>query len=208
MSPVQVRGLQDNETIYKYIDDLVTARVAAEFDDLRRSIGESFSVSPNPQMQALSNRATIVVFSGDMDKLMSAFIIATGAATMDMEVSMYFTFWGLVALKKTTIFRGKPMMEKMMAFMLPSGPRKVGTSKMNMLGIGPAFFKKAMNKNNVEKLPELIDVAREVGVRMVACQMSMGVMGIKREELIDGLEFGGVGAYMGDASDSKITLFI
>ncbi|MBF0289307.1 MAG: DsrE/DsrF/DrsH-like family protein [SAR324 cluster bacterium] len=160
------------------------------------------------QNDNLSDRVTLLVFSGDMDKLMSAFIIGAGAVAMGMEVSMYFTFWGLTALKKQSLYEGKSIPEKMMAMMLPEGPDKVGTSKMNMLGFGPAFFKMMMGKNNVETLPDLININKELGVKMIACQMTMGVMGITKEELIDDLEYGGAGTYIGEASDSKITLFI
>ena len=143
-----------------------------------------------------------------MDKLIAAFIISTGAVAMGMDVSMYFTFWGLTALKKKTIIKGKPITEKLMGILLPSGPAHVGTSKLNMLGMGPMFFKYVMNKKNIETLPDLISLASEMGIRMVGCQMSMEVMGITREELIDGLDYGGVTTYLTDASDSKLTLFI
>jgi peroxiredoxin family protein len=96
----------------------------------------------------------------------------------------------------------------MIAAMLPAGPHRVGTSNMNMLGVGPAFFKTIMRKKHVQLLPELIETASDLGVRLVACQMSMDIMGITREELLDGVEYGGVAAYLGDASDSRVTLFI
>ena len=160
------------------------------------------------QSEQRSERVTLLVFSGEFDKLMSAFIVAAGAVGMGMEVSMYFTFWGLNVLKKKNTYSGKPITEKMMAMMMPPGPNNTGTSKMNMLGMGPAFFKMMMKKNNVESLPDLIEISRELGVKMIACQMTMGVMGIKDEELIDGLEFGGAATYVGEASDSQITLFI
>lgn len=158
--------------------------------------------------QGSSNRATIVAFSGDMDKLIAAFIISIGAAAMDMEVSMFFTFWGITALKKQTIFSGKPLVGKMMAAMLPGGPDNMGTSKMNMMGMGPRFFKMVMKQHNAQSLPELIEVARELEIRFVACEMSMGIMGISKDEMIDGVEYAGVATYLADAGDSKITLFI
>lgn len=153
-------------------------------------------------------QVSILVFSGDMDRLISAFIIATGAIAMGCEVSMYFTFWGLTGLKKKTIYADKSLPERMLAAMLPGGASALGTSRMNMLGMGPALFRSLMRKHNVESLPDLIGLAREMGVKMVACQMAMGVMGIRREELIDELEYGGVVTYLGDAIDSKVTLFI
>jgi peroxiredoxin family protein len=143
-----------------------------------------------------------------MDKLLAAFVIATGAASTGMEVSMYFAFWGLTALKKKTVFRNKSITEKLMALMLPCGPDHLSISKMNMMGMGPAFFKYIMKKKNISDLPELMNAAREMGVRMVACQMSMDVMGIKKDELLDGLDYGGVSTYLADARESSITLFI
>jgi peroxiredoxin family protein len=190
------------------LEDLVERKVAERFDRLQASIDQALGQLRAAPAAALADRATIVVFSGDMDRLMAAFVIATGAAAMAMDVSMYFTFWGLTALKKTTNFAGKSLPEKLIAAMLPSGPSRVGTSRLNMLGLGPVFFKVLMKKNHVETLPDLIALARELGVRLIACQMSMGVMGIRKEELLDGLDYGGVGTYLGDACDSKITLFI
>jgi peroxiredoxin family protein len=192
----------------KHLEELVERKVAERFDRLQASIDQALERLHTAPAAALADRATIVVFSGDMDRLMAAFVIATGAAAMAMEVSMYFTFWGLTALKKTTSFAGKSLPEKLIAAMLPSGPSRVGTSRLNMLGLGPVFFKMMMRQNHVESLPDLITLARDMGVRLIACQMSMGVMGIRQEELLDGLDYGGVGTYLGDACDSKITLFI
>ena len=156
----------------------------------------------------VSDRLTLVLFSDDMDKQMAGFIIATGAAAMGMKVSMFFTYWGLTALRKRTILSNKTLPEKLVALMLPPGPHKVATSKMNMLGIGPEFFKHLMKKKNVQTLPELIALAKEMDVNMIACQMSMEIMGISKDELLDDLSYGGVATYIEDASDSKVTLFI
>lgn len=191
-----------------YIDKAVTERVNEELDVIRKQIDQTLGQIQNTSSSAISNRATIVAFSGDMDKLMAAFIIATGAATMGMEVSVYCTFWALAALKKKTRLKGKPISEKLIAIMLPSGPAHLGTSEMNMMGIGPAFFGYVMKKKNIQSLPDLIGLARETGVRIIACQMAMDVMGILKEELIDDLDYGGVTTYMADACDSKVTLFI
>jgi peroxiredoxin family protein len=155
-----------------------------------------------------ANGVTIVAFSGDMDKLLAAFTIATGAVAMGMNVSIFFTFWGLTALKKATSYKGKPALKKMISTMLPGGPSSVGTSQMNMMGLGPAFFKTLMKKDNVASLPELIDLAVEMDIKLTACQMSMELMGIGRDELRDDISFGGVAPYIEDAADSKITLFV
>jgi peroxiredoxin family protein len=151
---------------------------------------------------------SIIVSSNDFDKLMPAFILATGAASMDMKAHLFFTFWGTAALKKKTIYEGKSFMEKMMTFMMPSTIDSVGLSKMNMMGMGPAMFKMLMAKHNITSLPELVQLSMDLKVRMCACEMTMGLMGITREEMMDGLEYGGVATYLECASKAKITLFL
>ena len=189
------------------IDARIDERVGDRLDGIEAQIAAAFqSARQSPKGQL--DRATLVVFSGDMDRMMSAFIIANGAAAMGFEVSMYFTFWGLVALKKETLYRGKPLDQKLVTAMLPDGPQSAGPSKMAFGGAGGAFFRRLMAKHHVASLPELIDTAVEMGVKMVACRMAMGVMGITDEELREGIEYGGVGTYLGDALDSKLTLFI
>ena len=195
----------DNE---KLIDELVQKRVNEQLDRLENQIRQLSQSVQLLESEKVPDRVSMLVFSGDMDKLMAAFIIATGAASMEMDVSMYFTYWGLTALRKATTYKNKAIPEKMIAAMLPTGPESVGTSKMNFLGIGPKFFKHLMKQKNVQTLPELIPLAKELDVRMIACQMSMEIMGIAKEELIDGLSFGGVATYVGDAANSKVTLFI
>ena len=153
-------------------------------------------------------RTSIIVMSGDFDRLFAAFTIAMGSLAMGMEVSMYFTFWGLTALKKATILEGKTLPEKMVAMMLPGGIEQVPTSRMNMGGIGPKFFQHLMKARNVESLPDMRDMAIEMGAKVVACEMSMNVMGLTRAELLDGLSYGGVATYLEDAAKAKITLFI
>lgn len=191
-----------------YIDARIEEQVRERLGGIEAQVTDALARVDRVEGGQLSDRATLVVFSGDFDRLMSAFIIATGARAMGFEVSMYFTFWGLTALKTKTTYKGKKLTEKMVAMMLPSSPRSTGTSRLNMAGMGPVFFKHLMKQNNVETLPDLIALARELEVRMVACQMAMGVMGITKEELIDGLEYGGVATYLGDALDSKLTLMI
>lgn len=183
------------------IERLVDEKVEARLRDIEARLAQS-------ERAQVGDRATIMVFSGEFDKLMCAFIIAAGARAMGLDVTMYFTFWGLVALKKKTIYSGKTTPEKMVSMLIPGGPGTVPTSSLNMLGVGPAFFKHLMKESNVETLPDLITLSQELGVKMIACQMSMGVMGIKEEELIDDLVYGGAGTYLGDASDSRMTLFI
>ena len=158
-------------------------------------------------------KKTIIVFSGDFDKVMAAFIIANGAAAMDDEVVMFFTFWGLNAIRKpsavpSSISATKSSLQKMFGAMMPRGPERLGLSKMNFLGAGPRMMKKVMRDENVMTVGELIDSAREQGVKFIACTMSMDVMGIRKEELIDDIEYAGVAAYLGEADESNVNLFI
>lgn len=152
---------------------------------------------------------TIVVFSGDLDKVMAAFIIANGAAAMGKKVTMFFTFWGLNALRKENLVAtDKTFLEKMFSFMMPRGSNKLTLSKMNMGGIGTYLLKKIMKDKNVASLDTLIEKARDNGINLVACTMTMDIMGIKKEELIDGVELGGVASYLDAASKANHNLFI
>ncbi|RKD26646.1 Peroxiredoxin family protein [Caminicella sporogenes DSM 14501] len=154
-------------------------------------------------------KKTMVVFSGDLDKVMASFIIANGAAAMGDEVTMFFTFWGLNALRKAKKVKvKKDFMEKMFGWMMPRGADKLGLSKMNFGGMGAKMMKSIMKKKNVNSLPELIEMAQMMGVKIVACTMSMDVMGLKEEELIDGIEFAGVASYLGEADEANVNLFI
>ena len=152
---------------------------------------------------------TIIVFDGDLDKVLASFIIANGAAAMGRPVTMFFTFWGLNALRKPEkVHVKKPFIEKMFGFMMPRGTTKLKLSKMNMMGMGTKMMKKVMKSKNVSSLEELIRQAQENGVKLVACTMSMDVMGITPEELIDGVELAGVASYLGDAEQSNVNLFV
>ncbi len=152
---------------------------------------------------------TIIVFDGDLDKVIASFIIANGAAAMGRRVTMFFTFWGLNVLRKTKKQKvKKSFLEAMFGMMMPRGISKLKLSKMNMGGMGTALMKKIMRDKNVDSLEDLVKKAMKAGVKIVACTMSMDVMGIKEEELIDGVELGGVGAYLADAEESNVNLFI
>ena len=155
------------------------------------------------------NGATLVVFSGDFDKAIAAFIIATGAASMGKKVTMFFTFWGLNILKKKDRPKvDKNSIEKMFDVMLPSHPGKLPLSQMNMMGMGPTMIKQIMKKHNVDDLEALMKNAIDMGVKVVACSMSMDLMGIKNQEFIEGVEIGGVASYLGATDDSGLNLFI
>lgn len=151
----------------------------------------------------------MVVFSGDLDKALASFIIANGAAAMGRKVTMFFTFWGLNILRRRESVRvKKTFIERMFGAMMPRGTGRLKLSKMNMLGMGSAMMRGIMKKKNVSSLDELIAQAQKNGVKIVACTMSMDVMGIHREELIDGIEYAGVASFLGAAETSDATLFI
>ena len=152
-------------------------------------------------------KASIIVMSGDMDKVMGAFIIANGAAAFDMKVTMFFTFWGLKAIQKGNL-TGTSLMGRMLGVMNRGGLEAIGPSRLNMGGMGRWMFKKMMKSKNVMPLPALVKQAREQGVRLVACDMSMNVMEIAKTDLIDGVEVGGVATFIAEASESKFSLFI
>jgi len=191
-----------------YIEKLVDQRVSERVGEMRGHLQSIDSKIADMEDLIPGDKGTIILFSGEMDLMLAAFIIATGAASMGTEVSMFFPFWGISALRKSTIYSGKPITEKMMGLMLPSGPASLATSRMNMLGMGPIFFKYMMKKKQVEALPDLIDMARELEVRFIACEMSMNVMGVTKDELIDGVELGGVAVCMCEATDSRFTIFV
>jgi len=154
-----------------------------------------------------AKKASIVVFSGDMDKLMAAFIIATTAAASGIETTMFFTFWGLQALKKK-VPTGRTLFERMLSLFLKD-INSIGPSKLNMGGMGRWMFKKMMKQHQVATLPELRQMAVDLGVKLLACQMSMEVMGIRREDLIDEVtDVVGAATYVAEANQSHITLFI
>ena len=154
------------------------------------------------------DKVSIVVFSGDLDRVLASFIIATGAAALGQQVRMFFTFWGYNALKKKRVLSGKKLTEKMMALMSPSDSASLPVSKMNFFGIGAKMLRSMMKGKNVASLEDLMQMARDMGVQIIACEMSRDVMGIKDEELIEGLESGGVATFMADALKSRATLFI
>ena len=155
------------------------------------------------------NDKTFVVFSGDLDKTIAAFIIANGAAAMGRKVTMFFTFWGLNILRKPKKVKvAKTFIEKMFGIMMPRGTTKLGLSRMNMGGAGAKMIRGIMKKKGISSLEELIESAKSHGVRIVACQMSMDIMGIHQEELIDGVELGGVATFIGSGEESDMSLFI
>ena len=180
------------------------------------------SIELEKQLQELKERVekletgtkdqlSMVVFSGDMDKILAAMIIATGAAAYDMKVKLFFTFWAISALRDPKKRgKGKNLMEKMFGMMLPRGAGKVKLSNMNMGGMGTAMIKGIMKKHKVASLEDMFKTAGELGVEINICEMSMNLMGFKKEEMIDypGMNICGVATFLSDAQESKIQLFI
>ncbi|RAZ81096.1 DsrE/DsrF/DrsH-like family protein [Planococcus halotolerans] len=151
----------------------------------------------------------IILFSGDYDKAMAAYIIANGAAAYDHEVTIFHTFWGLNALRKDhPPAVKKNMLEKMFAKMMPRGADKLGLSNMNMAGMGPKMIKHVIKEHNSMTMPQLIEMAQEQEINLVACTMTMDLLGLKQEELLDDVTYAGVAAYLADAENGQVNLFI
>jgi peroxiredoxin family protein len=161
--------------------------------------------------KATEPKVATIVFSGDLDKVLASFVIATGAVAMGMEAVMFFTFWGTPVLRdKKKSVGGKDIMGKMFGTMLPKGTSEVKLSKMNMGGMGTAMMRSLMKKKNVATLEQMLEMAEELGVKIFVCEMSMDLMGFKREEMIayKDLTFCGVAKFLEEANNSRITLFI
>lgn len=167
-------------------------------------------LAPVATTPALARKKTsMVVFSGDLDKQLAAFIIANGAVAMGEEVSMFFTFWGLNALRRADPpKREKKAMEKMFGMMMPRGADKLTLSQMHMMGAGTAMIKNVMKKHDVPPLRELISSAQAGGVRLLGCTMTMDLLGMAQSDLLEGVELAGVATFLGEAQESGTTLFI
>jgi peroxiredoxin family protein/TusA-related sulfurtransferase len=165
--------------------------------------------SKEPSVIIHSNGQTIIVFSDGLDKALASFVLATGGAAAGKKVTMFFTFRGLSVLKKPKA-RGvkKDFMGRMFGMMLPESSKKLGLSKINMGGMGSMMMRMRMKSKNVESFELMIETAARSGVEMIACQMSMDIMGMKRDELYDFAKIGGVATYLEAASSSGINLFI
>ena len=180
-------------------------QLKGQLESLSRDAVESLS------RDAAENKLSMVVFSGDLDKVLASFVIGTGAVAMGMDVVMFFTFWGTPLLRdKKKKAGGKDLMGKMFGTMLPKGTSDLKLSKMNMGGMGTAMMKSLMKKKNVASLEQMLDLAKELGVRIFICEMSMDLMGFKREEMVDypNLTYCGVAKFLEEAKSSKIQLFI
>jgi peroxiredoxin family protein len=185
---------------------LIRAEVERQVSEARGEIERAIA---EVRERTVDDRATLVVFSGDLDRVLASMVIATGAAAAGLETSLFFTFWGLSVLKK----KGAPASaqgwkERMFSLMTPGSIESLGVSKMNFFGIGAQMLRSMMKDKGIASLEELIALAREMGVKMIACTMSMDAMGISKNELVEGLEYGGVATYMADAMRSRVTLFV
>ena len=190
---------------------LTTKEAAMDMQNFESQLEELKSQVDALNKKTVENKLSMIVFSGDLDKVLASFVIATGAVAMGMEVVMFFTFWGTPVLRdKNKNIGGKDVMGKMFGAMLPKGTGAVKLSNMNMGGMGTAMMKSLMKKKNVASLEEMIALAEELGVRIYVCEMSMDLMGFKREEFIDykDMGFAGVATFLQEAQNSKVQLFI
>jgi NADPH-dependent 2,4-dienoyl-CoA reductase/sulfur reductase-like enzyme/peroxiredoxin family protein/rhodanese-related sulfurtransferase/TusA-related sulfurtransferase len=171
--------------------------------------GHADAPSETRALATTSSAATVVVFSDDLDKALASFVIANGAAASGKKVTMFFTFWGLSVIKRAHPGKvRKDLMGRMFGFLLPKSSKKLALSKMNFAGMGPGMMRGRMKRKKIDSLETMIETALRAGIRLTACQMSMDIMGVAREELIDGVEFGGVASYLDAASSSGVNLFI
>ena len=188
-----------------------TAESILKLKDVQQQIDEIKSKLESLPKTTRENKLSMIVFSGDLDRVLASFIIATGAVAMGMEVVMFFTFWGTSVLRDKKKQAGeKDLMGKMFGAMLPKGACSVKLSQMNMAGMGTAMMKSLMKKKNVASLEQMIEMAGELGVQIYVCEMSMDLMGFNREEMIDypNISFCGVAKFLEEAMNSKIQLFI
>ncbi|HEX6271665.1 MAG TPA: DsrE/DsrF/DrsH-like family protein [Polyangiaceae bacterium] len=159
---------------------------------------------------AQQDKLSLIVFSGSLDRLIAAFVLATGAAAMGMQVSMFFTFWGTSALRRERARVEKNLLARMFGWMLPRGVKKLPLSQMNMAGGGPAMIRYVMKKNGVASVEDMIELSKELGVELNVCTMSMDLLGISPEELIDypNKSFCGVAKFLETAAPGKLTMFV
>jgi peroxiredoxin family protein len=179
------------------------AKVAEKLAELEEKMA---GMRPGPEQ-----KLAMIVFSGELDKMLAAMIIGTGAAAMGFKVVQFFTFWGTAALRDPKKRApGKDFMSKMFGFMLPKGRNKLVLSKMHMAGMGTAMLKGLMKKKNAPSLDQLFEIAGALGTQIYICEMSMDLMGFKREEMIEfpNLQYCGVATFLAEAKDASIQLFI
>ncbi|MDH7511765.1 MAG: DsrE/DsrF/DrsH-like family protein [Clostridiales bacterium] len=156
-----------------------------------------------------TKKMNIIVFSGDMDKVLAAFILATTAASMGLPVNMFFTFWGLNVLRKKSFTAGRTFLQKIMNIINRGGASRLPLSRFNFFGLGPAMMKVMMKKSRVPSIPELVRTAKNLGVTFTACTTTFNVMGFKKEDFIDGVDaFSGAATYLDEALEARTSYFI
>jgi peroxiredoxin family protein len=158
---------------------------------------------------ASAQKMNIIVFSGDLDKVLAAFILATTAASMGLRVNMFFTFWGLNVLRKKGFTAGRTVLQKLMNALNRGGASRLPLSRFNFLGLGPAMMKAMMKKSRVPGIPEFIRTAKDLGVTFTACTTTFNFMGFKKEDFIDGVDaFSGAATYLDEALEARTSYFI
>jgi peroxiredoxin family protein len=190
------------------VDDVTTESQSITVEALLERVAALEKRLGDVEESLPEDKVALVVFSGDLDKVLAAFVIANGAAALGQEVSMFFTFWGLSAVKKKGSLADKSIFQKMMALMSPGNSEDLPVSKMNYFGIGAKMLRQMMAEKNVDSLEDMIALGKEMGISMIACEMSRDVMGINDDELMDGLERGGVAAFLSESLTSRTNLFI
>ena len=202
---LSLRDLRQNEQF---------AALESEVRELTRRCNEQAlrleAFSGLAQHTGQEDKLSLIAFSGSLDRLIAAFVLATGAAAMGMKVSMFFTFWATAALRKDTSRVQKTLLERLFAWMLPKGVKQLPLSQMNMAGGGPLMIRHIMRKKGVASLEEMIELAAELGVEINVCTMSMDLLGMKPDELLDypGRSFCGVAKFLETAAPGKVTLFL
>ena len=192
----------DDARLRTLVSEEVARELAAVRAALEREIAEVKERLPD-------DRVSLVIFSGDLDKVLAGFVIATGAASAGFETSLFFTFWGLSALKKPTdASPRRGVKQTLFRWMTPAGSEGLGTSRLNFFGLGATMLRSMMAEQGIASLEELMQMARDLGVKFTACTMSMDAMGVAREELVEDLEFCGVATFMAEASRSRVCLFL
>jgi peroxiredoxin family protein len=188
----------------------MTALAETSTLDLQQQIAALRQEVADLRDRVAEDKAAIIVFSGDLDRLLASLVIATGAAAAGLETTMFFTFWGLSALKRkeSATLAGKSFKEKMFTIMTPSSTESMGVSKMNFFGMGAVMLRTMMKEKNVSSVEEMFAMARDLGVKMVGCTMSMDVMGVAPEQLVGDIELGGVATFMAEAARARFSLFI
>jgi peroxiredoxin family protein len=184
----------------------------AELSRLRETVAHMTAAAPalSASVHGQEDRLSLIVFSGTLDRLIAAFVLATGARAMGMEVSMFFTFWATAALRREAGGLKKSLLERLFGWMLPKGSRKLPLSQLNMAGGGPLMIRHIMKKKGVASVEEMVELAAELGVSIHICTMSMDLLGMKEAEMLayPGLSYCGVAKFLETAAPGKITMFL